>query len=68
MTTPDPADRLTDLEVKFAFLEEHIVQQDREILALSTLLKKQTAELEKFRAEHFGEGLNVRDEERPPHY
>lgn len=68
MNSPDPDNRLTDLEVKFAFLEDHIVQQDREILAVRTLLEKQTAELEKIRVEHIGEGLNVRDEERPPHY
>ena len=68
MTSPDSDERLTDLEVKFAFLEEHIVQQDREILALRGLLEKQTSELEKIRAEHIGEGMNVRDEERPPHY
>lgn len=68
MISPASDERLTDLEVKFAFIEEHIVQQDREILALRTLLEKQTAELEKIRAEHIEAGMNVREEERPPHY
>lgn len=68
MTSPDCDARLTDLEVKFAFLEEHIVQQDREIHALRLLLEKQTAELGKLREEHLGDGMNVREDERPPHY
>lgn len=68
MTAPEPEERLTDLEVKFAFLEEHIVQQDHEIYDLRTRLEKQTAELGKLREENLGGGLNVRENERPPHY
>lgn len=66
MNAPDA--RLTDLEVKFAFLEEHILQQDREILHLRALLEKQTAGLAHLRAELGADGLRVRDDERPPHY
>lgn len=68
MTAPEPEERLTALEVKFAFLEEHIVQQDREIYDLRTRLEKQIAELGKLREENLGGGLNVRENERPPHY
>lgn len=68
MTSPDPDARLTDLEVKFAFLEEHVAQQDREIHQLRLRLEKQTVELGKLRDEHVGDGMNVREDERPPHY
>ena len=66
MTRSD--ERLTELETRFAFLEEHVVQQDREILDLRALLEKQTAELLKLRTELGADGLSVRDDERPPHY
>lgn len=60
--------RITDLEIKFSFIEEHVAQQDREILKLRTLLEKQTEELERLRGENGAEGMNIRGDERPPHY
>jgi uncharacterized coiled-coil protein SlyX len=60
--------RITDLEVKFSFVEEHVAQQDREILKLRTQIEKQAEELERLRSENNGDGLSVRGEEKPPHY
>ncbi|HEX8373260.1 MAG TPA: SlyX family protein [Chthoniobacterales bacterium] len=60
--------RVTDLEVKFSFLEEHVVQQDREIMKLRTQVEKQAAEIERLRADTEGEGISIRGDERPPHY
>ncbi len=65
---PELPDRVTDLEMKFSFLEEHVAQQDREILKFRTLLEKQTAEVERLRDAVGGDGLTVRGDERPPHY
>jgi len=62
------SERITDLEVKFSFVEEHIHQQDREILALRTKIERQTEELERLRSENAGDGLNISGDEKPPHY
>ena len=61
------ADRLTDLEVKFSFLEEHVTQQDREILKLRSHVEKQTEELDRLKAENDGDS-SIRGDEKPPHY
>lgn len=60
--------RLTDLEIKFSFLEEHIAQQDREILKLRTLAEKLAGEIERLREVNGGDGPVIRGDERPPHY
>ncbi len=68
MIPTELAVRITDLEVKFSFVEEHVAQQDREILKLRTQVEKQTEELERLRAENNGDGITIRGDERPPHY
>lgn len=68
MSETELLERVTDLEVKFSFLEEHVAQQDREILKLHILLEKQTQELERWRAENIGDNMVVRGDEPPPHY
>ena len=68
MSDSDSAKRLTNLEMKFAFIEEHIALQDREILKLRTQIEKQIADLERLKAEQDGDHLTIRGDERPPHY
>lgn len=62
------ASRITDLEVKFSFIEEHVTQQDREILKLRTQMEKQSEELLRIKAESNSDSPMIRGDERPPHY
>lgn len=62
------SERITDLEVKFSFLEEHVTQQDREILKLRSQVERLTAELERLQESQDGAGFTIRPDEKPPHY
>jgi uncharacterized coiled-coil protein SlyX len=68
MHEPDLTARMTDLEMKFSFLEEHVSQQDREMLKLRNLLDRQTEALDRLRETQGGDSFQVRGDERPPHY
>ena len=68
MNETEAQSRITDLEMKFSFLEEHVTQQDREILKLRSQIDKLVEETERLRAENGGDGIFVRGDERPPHY
>lgn len=63
------ADRIRELEVKIAFLEKHVVEQDRAMLEMSdrlAALEKRLLGLHE-RLERGPDGPMPADE-RPPHY
>jgi len=64
-------DRLTDLEARFAWLERHVVEQDRAMLTMSDELRRLKEELQRFRERAAGAGPDAGPSdasERPPHY
>ena len=69
MTPPaNLSERIVDLEIKFSFIEEHAVQQDREMLKMRTQLEKLQEEIERLRAAGNGSEMGIRGDEKPPHY
>lgn len=68
MENPSPEQRQIDLEIKFAYLEEHVRQQDREMLKLRDQVDKMAGELQRLRSEQDSAGMPLREGERPPHY
>ena len=63
------AERIQELEVKIAFLERHIGEQDRVVLGLSEKIATLETRLQSLRErlERGSEGPMPADE-RPPHY
>jgi SlyX protein len=63
--------RRVNLEERLAWLERHVTEQDKAMLALNEELARLRAELEKLR-EHPATGSENSDQpesdERPPHY
>ncbi|MGH7997501.1 MAG: SlyX family protein [Opitutaceae bacterium] len=62
--------RLSDLESRFAWLERHVGEQDRAVLALSDELRRVREELRRLRARSSATPVENSDPEteRPPHY
>lgn len=65
---PSSEGRFVDLEMKISFLEEHVLQQDREILKLRGHVEKLAAELEQVMSVSRETPIKPIGEERPPHY
>ncbi len=65
----DTADRLGNLEVRYAFLEKHVAEQDRAMLEMAERIDRLEARLGQLRdrVERGDEGSLPADE-RPPHY
>ncbi len=66
-------DALQRLEEKVAYLERHVVEQDKAMLELSDMLERLKAEMMGMRQRmdeptSTGADANVLSEERPPHY
>ncbi len=63
------AERLADLEVRYAFLEKHVGEQDRAMLEMADRLDRIEARLRLVgeRVEQGG-GAPMPADERPPHY
>lgn len=64
--------KLTDLEVRYAWLERHVAEQDRVMLGLGEEIRRLRRELEALRAQ-VGEqtgtpGAQEAPEAPPPHY
>ena len=62
---------IQDLEIKQAFLERHIEEQDRVIYGMQTEIEKLRAELKKIadRTASLGsQGNDLPADEKPPHY
>lgn len=62
---------IQDLQIKQAFLERHIEEQDRVIYGMQTEIEKLRAELKKIadRTESLGSQDNdMPADEKPPHY
>ena len=68
MSEIESQERITGLEMKFSFLEEHVTQQDREILKLRSQIHKLVEEIERVKSENGSDGISIRGDERPPHY
>ncbi len=65
----EAADRLGDLECRYAFLEKHLAEQDRAMLEMAAridLLEARFGQLRE-RLDGAGEG-GLPADERPPHY
>ena len=64
-----PDERLGNLEVRYAFLERHVAEQDRAMLEMAERIDRLEARLRQFleRDERGGAGELAADE-RPPHY
>ena len=64
-------DRITDLEARFAWLERHVTEQDRAVLALSDELRRVKEELTRQRERAAGSVPDAGPSdpsEKPPHY
>ncbi len=65
-------ERLSDLEARFAWLERHVGEQDRAVLALSEEMRRLRGEMTRLRARAGGAspaaGPDDDGEDRPPHY
>ena len=66
----DMADRLGDLEVRYAFLEKHVAAQDRAMLEMAERLDRLEGRLRQLRERVEGGGPEggLPADERPPHY
>ena len=66
------SESLRPLEEKIAYLERHVVEQDKVMLELAGDLARLRKELHKVRARlapgQAGEGDAAPNDERPPHY
>jgi SlyX protein len=64
-------EQLNNLEARFAWLERHVLEQDKAMLAMADELRRLQREIETLR-ERFGTAEGPGDamdpEERPPHY
>ena len=65
----DEAERLANLEVRYAFLERHVAEQDRAMLEMAGRLDRLEARLRQLgeRVERGDDGP-LPSNERPPHY
>lgn len=63
------AERLADLEVRYAFLEKHVGEQDRAMLEMADRIDRIEARLRLLgdRLDH-GDDSSMPANERPPHY
>jgi len=68
MEHPDLEARQVALEMQFSFLEEHVGQQDREILRLRDQVQRLQEEIIRLRDAQEGGGMPLQEGERPPHY
>lgn len=66
----DTADRLGDLEVRYAFLEKHVAAQDRAMLEMAERLDRLEGRLRQLRerVEGGAQDGGLPADERPPHY
>ena len=64
------AQRLTQLEERYAHLQRHVAQQDKAMLELGEAIGKLRKEITLLRAQSAGGTSETRDaaDERPPHY
>jgi len=69
---PSAEDRLVDLEARFAWLEKHVVEQDRAVLELTEELRRIQKEIQRIQKgfDPAPEPGRIHEEadERPPHY
>jgi uncharacterized coiled-coil protein SlyX len=68
---PNDADhRLATLETRYAFLERHVAEQDRAMLAMAERIDRLEARLRHMqeRAEESGGAGSFPADEKPPHY
>ena len=65
----DEAERLANLEVRYAFLERHVAEQDRAMLEMAARIDRIEARLKQLgeRVER-GDESGLPTDERPPHY
>lgn len=65
----DESERLANMEVRYAFLERHVAEQDRAMLEMAGRIDRLEARLKQLgeRVERGDEGGFPADE-RPPHY
>jgi len=65
----DESERLANLEVRYAFLERHVAEQDRAMLEMAARTDRIEARLKQLgeRVERGDEG-GLPSDERPPHY
>lgn len=61
-------DRMTDLEVKIAFLEQHLLELDGVVRDLASRLERATNELAELRDAPANSEKPNSGHERPPHY
>ena len=59
----DEAERLANLEVRYAFLERHVAEQDRAMLEMAARIDRIEARLKQL-----GDEGGLPTDERPPHY
>lgn len=68
----DPVSRLEQLESRYAWLERHVAEQDREMMALGETVRRLKEELELMRAAGRGSSPGAESPEAPepppPHY
>lgn len=66
----DTADRLDNLEVRYAFLEKHVAAQDRAMLEMADRLDRLEGRLRQLRERVEGGAPEdqLPADERPPHY
>ena len=66
----DTAERLDNLEVRYAFLEKHVAAQDRAMLEMADRLDRLEGRLRQLRERVEGGAPedNQPADERPPHY
>jgi uncharacterized coiled-coil protein SlyX len=64
------AQRLTQLEERYAHLQRHVVEQDKAMLGLAEEVAKLRKEIALLRAQVTGASTEAEDtaDERPPHY
>lgn len=71
MSEADPsyAKQIRKLEEDLTFLDDHVIQQDKEILAIQQKLDKSIEELKELRSHFESGGLTTGNaDEKPPHY
>jgi len=61
-------DRITDLEIKLAFMERHLLDLDTVVRELAARLERANLELAELRDGPSSLGKTSLDQERPPHY
>jgi SlyX protein len=64
------ADRLDQLESRFAWLERHVLEQDKAMVGLADEVRRVREQLQRLRARVQGSGGEAPEppDEKPPHY